>query len=123
MLSLISLMVLLVAFVGLAIKNWKTSIGAGPTILIVGAIVISVYGAIKWADYQQQLREYDVCAARVDRSIDTARFNNTLVNIIVRELPGREDIGKELRAVLLPALSLENDCTSEPTFLSNFSGT
>lgn len=120
MLSLMILIILLTAFAVLAKKNWKHSIGAGPTILIVGAIVISVYAAVMWADYQQKLREYDVCAARVERSGDTAIFNNTLVNIIIRELPDRGDISSELRAVMVESLSLEVNCPTEPTFMTNF---
>lgn len=120
MFSLTILMVLMVIFIILAIKNWKTSIGAGPTILIVGAIVVSVYGAVKWGDYQQRLREYDVCSGRVERSVDTFAFNNTLVEIIAREIPGRQDIEEELRAVMVKPLSLALDCPKEPTFLTSF---
>lgn len=117
MMSLIALLVVLVGFTILAIKNWGKTIGAGPTILIVGAIVVSVFGAVKWADYQQQLREYDVCEARVERSQETYVFNNALVTIIERELPD-EPFGTELRDVMLLPLD-ESICQTEPSFLNS----
>jgi len=119
-LTLTILMILTAAFVFLAVKNWKTTIGAGPTILIIGAIVVSAYVPLKWNEYQQMIREYDVCAARVERSIDTNRFNATLIAIIIREYPNREDIAEELRDVSLPPLSLEIDCPPEPQFIKVF---
>lgn len=111
-------MILVVGFSILAMKNWSTSIGAGPTILIVGAIVLSVFGAVKWADFQQKIREYDTCVQRVERSSEAYLFNNTLVIIIEREIPDGT-IGRELREVLLDPLTL-NDCPPEPSFLDDF---
>lgn len=120
MLSLTILLILILIFVALATRHWKTTIGAGPTILIVGAIVISAYWVFKWADYQQRQREYDVCFARVERAQEIGVFNTTLVNIILREFPDRQDIGEELRAVMVEPQTLEKDCPTEPTFWSNF---
>lgn len=119
MLSLIVLVGLIVLFVILAMKNWRTTIGAGPTILIVGAIVVSVFGAVKWADYQSEVREYDVCRERVERSQDGGVFNRTLITIIERELPD-EGIGKELRDVMLEPLEIKS-CGEEPRFWNEFS--
>lgn len=119
MFSLTMLTVLVVIFGYLALRHWKTTIGAGPTILIIGAIVISAFGASKWVDYQQRLREFDQCVGRVDRSLVSSVFNSTLVNVIVREIPDRPDIAEELRSVLPEPLTLA-DCPAEPTFWESF---
>ena len=92
------------------------SIGAGPTILIIGLIIVSLFGAVKYSDYQQRIREYDVCAAKVDRSVDFYEFNNILVEQVERELPGSQS-AIELRAALLPPLSMD-DCPPPPTFFN-----
>lgn len=120
MLSLLSLALLITIFALLAAKNWKTSIGAGPTILIVGAIVVSVFGAVKYSDYQSALREYDICADRVTRSQETGVFNRTLIEIIAREFPSRPDIADELYEVLLLPLELKTTCAPKPTFFESF---
>ena len=120
MLSLIILLILLGVFGVLAVKNWRTSIGAGPTILIVGALLVSVYGTVKYNVYQTKLREYDACKARVDRSRENGKFQLTLVNVIIREFPSRPDIALELQEAMLTPLTLEGDCPGKPSFLSSF---
>lgn len=119
MFSLIILILVLAIFVVLAVKNWRMSIGAGPTILIVGVIVVSVYGALKYSDYQSALREYDSCDSRVTRSQEGSVFNQTLIGIIDREFPTRGDISAELQAVVLQPLDLFATCGRQPTFLES----
>lgn len=119
MMSLVILLALTAVFVVLAIRNWKTKIGAGPTILIVGFIVVSLFGAVKWNDFQQQLREYDFCIGRVERSEESYRFNNVLVTIIERELQERPDISQELRDALLEPLNTSL-CGEQPSFWVGF---
>lgn len=58
MLSLVILMFLVTCFVGLAIRYWNLEIGAGPTILIVGLIVLSAFGAIKYGQYDEARDRY-----------------------------------------------------------------
>ena len=118
MLSLTMLMILVGVFVILAIRNWRTAIGAGPTILIVGAIIVSVFGAVKYNSYQTQLREYDYCRGRVERSEEAYVFNNALVTLIERELT-TEPFGQELRTVMVAPLTMDS-CPKEPEFFYPF---
>lgn len=119
MLSLTILVILILGFVILAILNWNRVIGAGPTILIVGTIIISAFGAVKYDTYQTQLREYDYCKGRVERSEEAYIFNNALVSIIERELP-TEPYGTELRSYLSVPTTMD-DCPAEPKFFRPFS--
>ena len=119
MLTLVVMMILSMVFVALAVRNWDREIGAGPTILIVGAIFVSAFGSVKYSDYQTNLRQFDVCVGRVERSIDNNRFNETLVNIIEREVSDSEVIVKELRDAMLPPLELSS-CGPQPTFVTEF---
>lgn len=118
MLSLMILMILVSAFIILAIKNWGKEIGAGPTILIVGAIIVSAFWAVKYDSYRTQLREYDYCRGRVERSEESYLFNNALVTIIERELP-QEPFATELRSVMVMPLTMET-CGDEPVFFNHF---
>lgn len=118
MMTLAALLIVVVGFVTLAARHWGKTIGAGPTILIVGAIVVSVFGAVKWADYQQQLRDFDVCEARVERSEESYVFNNALVTIIERELP-TETFADELREKMVLPTPLSS-CPAEPNFWNSF---
>jgi len=106
-------------FVGLAVRNWNRTIGAGPTILIVGGLIVSCYIPIKWNTYQQRLREYDTCAARVERAQETNKFNNVLIGAI-ETLPNTEELISELRAATPGELTLENDCPREPSWWGIF---
>jgi glucan phosphoethanolaminetransferase (alkaline phosphatase superfamily) len=117
--TLIILIVLAILFTVLAIRNWKRTIGAGPTILIIGTIVIMMLIPIKWTEYQQKLREYDACVARVERSQEVNKFNDVLINIIVRET-GALDIAEELKKATPAELTLEDYCPEEPTFIGVF---
>lgn len=118
MFSLTILGILLAGTVYLAARNWTKTVGAGPTIVVVGMVLIVAFGALKLDTYRGLLREYDVCAGRVDRSVVNGNFNETLVTIIERELPD-SPFGQELRAAMPEPLSLD-DCPAEPTFWTGF---
>jgi hypothetical protein len=120
MLTLTVMTILIVLFVVLAVKNWTRTIGAGPTILIIGAIVVSAYIPVKWSDYQQRLREYDVCVAKVERTTEINIFNMALIHIIAREWPERVDIVEELTALTARDQTVKTDCPEEPTFTKTF---
>jgi len=111
-------MFLVTCFVGLAIRYWNLEIGAGPTILIVGLIVLSAFGAIKYGQYDDARDQYATCIGRVERSADSYVFNDRLVSIIERELP-TQPFGQELRDVMVMPLS-EQACGTKPQFFIPF---
>lgn len=117
MFSLTIVAVIVTTFIVLARKNWNNLIGSGPTILICGALVLCVYGGIKWTDYQGRLQDHNVCISRYDASTQARDFNVLLTDIIARELPGRSDIVGELREKIPEQLK---QCPSRPTFFTSF---
>lgn len=119
MLSLMILTVLIGSFAILAAKNWRKTIGAGPTILIVGAIIVSLYGAVKWSDYLQHLRVYDSCVGRAERSQDVNVFDRALVAIIEREFEDQSAIVDELREFLVEPIEISS-CGAEPSYFTEF---
>lgn len=118
MLSLMVVVVLMAIFIVLARKNWNNLIGSGPTILICGALVLCVYGGIKWTDYQGRLQDHNVCISRYDSSTQARNFNVILTQIIEREIPDRPDIVAELKEATPDVLK---KCPSRPTFFTSFS--
>lgn len=116
--SLMILTLLVTCFVGLAIRYWNLAIGAGPTILIVGLIVLSAFGAIKYGQYDEARDRYATCIGRVERSVEMYGFNDRLVSIIERELP-TQPFGQELREVMLLPLT-EASCGTKPEFFIPF---
>lgn len=115
--SLTALLITLAVFGILAVKHWKRTIGAGPTILIVGAIVVSLFGALKWATYQEAARDYDTCEVRVERTVDAYNFNKALVDTITAEDPSTR---VNLYAIMVPPMTMD-ECPPEPTFFKSFS--
>jgi hypothetical protein len=126
--SLIVIAVIVVLFGVLAWKNWRKTIGAGPTILIVGALALFAYWGFSYShaqDTRERARiqhdslvaDYTACAAKVDRSLGSREYNLALIAVIQREIPSRPDIAQELTEELnrdLPALTLEHDCPPNP---------
>lgn len=119
MVTIAILAILAAVFITLAVKNWRRTIGAGPTILIVGGLVLSGYIPIKWNTYQARLREFDVCASRVERSTETRKFNLILIAAI-EAIPQTDQLVSDLKDATPRELNLEVDCPAEPTFIKIF---
>lgn len=75
---------------------------------------------VKWNAYQAKIREYDICAARVERSQETTGFNQVLIHLIAREIPSRNDIVSELQAAMPLPLTLKDNCPPQPTIFKTF---
>lgn len=86
----------LVIFGTLAARNWKATIGAGPTILIVGALLILGIWNVKLSID----RDADICHILEKRSAKTVSFDKTIIDIIDTEIPNRQDIVTRLTAAL-----------------------
>lgn len=106
-------------FVLTAIKNWRRAIGAGPTILIVGALVVFGVWTYNYttAHDEQRVRDnaehtatesYDVCLGKVDRSAGSRAYNLFLIGLLSKAYgPSADTYAGMLRAELdadLPAL-------------------
>jgi len=109
--------ILVIVFVILAIKNWRKVIGAGPTVLTVGAIFIIALIGFQFDAYINASRTYDACVERVERSVASRDFNQTLVDIVKKEVADRPDIADKLQHAMLPALKLSS-CGHSPNFIN-----
>lgn len=128
MTTTITAIVISLIFVAVAAKNWTKVIGAGPTILIVGALVLFGFWAYNYTSDQDDQRavdtqqtnketDYAACVAKVDRSIGNRAYNLFVISLLQHELPGRPDLAEQLTTELdrdLPKLSLEHDCPPNP---------
>jgi len=73
---------------------------------------------VQYSAYQNDIRAYDACVDLVYRSEGTKEFNETLIDIVDREVSGKPYIGEELRAAMLPPIDIST-CGSEPSFISH----
>jgi len=80
-------------------------------------MVIFVYVGIKWVDYEQATRTYDVCLTKQQHSEADIDFEQAIVSIVQKELPNRPDISAQLTALIPNDL---DKCGSEPTFWGHF---
>lgn len=105
-----------VLFVVLAILNWGQTIGAGPTILIVGALFLIGYIGISYTQYLYDLRVYDACVSRRDRQIENFNFNTNLITVLGAEIEFDPKVYEELKNSILAPMPLSS-CGTKPDFI------
>jgi hypothetical protein len=105
------LALLVTMFVVLAVRHWRSLIGAGPVILVVGMIVVFVYGSVKWANYYDDLRDWKLCDQRVAVSNERSEFNSLLLNSLFDLTPS--DLVK-LRELNPPIQKTTTVCGDRP---------
>jgi hypothetical protein len=117
MLSLTILILIVTMFIALAVKQWHAVIGAGPTILILGMLVIFVYGGLKLGDYHQTLRNHDNCLSRVDNIKTDDVFQDTVVELFKLDGLTKPELLAKLEAAANDVVEV---CGPEPTFWHSF---
>jgi hypothetical protein len=121
---MIAAILIALVFVALAVRYWRNAIGAGPTILIVGALILFGLWGYNWTSDQDDAQraqivhnnlvaDYIACASKVDRSA-----GNRDMWLYVRSLfHPTDEVSADFIAHLdgyLPELTLEDDCPVKP---------
>lgn len=103
-------------FICLSVLYWKHSIGAGPTILLLGVLFLYSFLGIEYSLYQTDLRKYDLCKDRIELHNTTIKFYQSITPFFEahQELntPQFQDLKTELSK---PPKNIE--CGTEPQFL------
>lgn len=82
-------------------------------------MLLGAFGAAKYANYESELRDHDICVGKIERSQGGYAFLSYLIMVIGREIPDRPDLVEELTNKLnefLPVQTVDNACPKEPNF-------
>lgn len=118
MITLVLLTLLVMGFILLATRNWKSEIQAGLTILIIGTIILVSFGTAKWNQYQEESRIHDLCKTAVEQSNSSYTFNLNLIQIVKAKFPDDSSL-TSLQEIIPQPLDLA-DCPSEPSMFNIF---